>query len=272
MVGDVGAHAAPPRQEIKRHCETFACCHAATVPSVIDDYLTSLVQRTRDLADTVVGFYAVGSLATGDAQPTRSDVDVMVVVSRPLGGSRRRLADAVVEEGLRCPWAGVEYVVYDAEAVSAPRYPLAYELNVSAGPARAVHVALGGDPAHWFLLDVAMARDHAIALYGPPADALLGEPPLRDVAQAISDALTWHAHHEVTSADAVLNACRSWCYLVTGRWASKSDAGAWALHQDADAALVREALRARAGNVVALDPRRVRGLLASVGRLAAEQR
>lgn len=80
-----------------------------------------------------------------------------------------------------------EYVVSQADAVRAPTYPLRYTLNVNAGPRRDTHVSVGGDPAHWFLLDVAMARQLATPLRGPRPSDLTGEPPTADALRARHD-------------------------------------------------------------------------------------
>ncbi len=235
-------------------------------------FVGGLRERTAaELGDDLVALYVVGSVATGDARPASSDVDVLAVARGHIDTPRRsRLADAIVDAGLGCPWAGVEYVVYEARAVAAPRYPLAYELNVNAGPRRELVVRREGDPPHWFLLDVAMARQHAIVLHGRAAVSVLGEPARRDVARAISDSLGWHSAAGHCSPDAVLNACRSWHYLLTSRWLSKTAAGMWALGRDCDQALVRRALDLRAGRAGGcLDAARVGGLLGGVAALAA---
>lgn len=166
---------------------------------------------------------------------------------------------------------GVEFVVYQADVLRAPTHPLPYILNVNAGPGRDCHVSTGGDPAHWFLLDVAMARQSSIPLRGPTMRDLIAEPSATEVARAIRDALAWSAAHDASSPDAVLNACRSWCWIDTRRWTSKSAAAQWALVQATepdDATLIAEALEARRTRRARLDEGRVAGFLAWMGRRA----
>lgn len=239
----------------------------------IGTFLGKLVEATQDsLGENLAAVYLVGSLAMADALPPSSDVDVLVAVEEPLANGAQ-FADMIVAHGLTCPWAGIEYVVYRAATLAAPVYPMPYELNVNAGPDLELQVSTGGDPSHWFLLDVAMAQQHAIALVGPPAEDLIAEPAADLVATAILDALDWHAASVRASPNAVLNACRSWRWLATGRWVSKSDAGRWALDQPGDAEVVRAALeRRRQGKQAGLDERRVARFLSSVAGQAERKR
>lgn len=113
------------------------------------------------------------------------------------------LAKEIIARSPGCPWAGLEYVIYQADAVRSPTHPLLYTLNVNAGPRRDRHVSTGGDAAHLFLLDVAMARQHPIPGLGPRPSDLIAEPDAADVLRAIGDALAWHAAHDRSSANAV---------------------------------------------------------------------
>ncbi len=252
---------------------------SSVIPAAIAPFVTELAAITRRwLGEDLVGLWVVGSIATGDAVGPDSDVDVLVACAAPLGDSRRAaLAEAVVEAGQRCPWAGVEYVVYRSHVLAAPTYPLDYELNVNSGPTRKVLVSSGGDPAHWFLLDVAMARDAAVPVVGPAAADVIGPPRHADVASALLDSLRWHEQNETATASSILNACRALCWLETGRWRSKSAAGAWALERtgarprvpDDAAAAVAAALTARrSGTTATSDQAGARALTAVVRQRA----
>lgn len=232
-------------------------------------YLSQLRELTRGvLSDRLVGMYVVGSTAQGDRTAT-SDVDVLVV-SAPMARPRwpSALAAAVVAAAEQAPVGRTEYVVYDDTAVRRPRYPLPYRLNVNAGRHIRRHVSTGGDPPHWFLLDVAMARMHADPLHGPSADVLIGVPPMEAVARAIVAALDWHQDDpDAAHGDAVLNACRSWRFLDGPGWASKTDAGRWAAERwDGD--LIDDALLARRHGERWVEPSELARLLDHVRGLA----
>lgn len=236
------------------------------------DFVDAVADDVRAvLGGRLAALYVVGSLASGDATGPASDIDVVVVASERIDGPEAdHLAQSVVAGAQDCPWAGLELVVYAREVLRRPRHPLRYELNVNAGGARPTHVSTGGDPPHWFLLDVAMARDHAIPRVGPPAPTVIGQPIRRDVSAAIRESLAWHARHEATSPNAVLNACRSWCFMATGTWESKSAAAAWALDVAGAPPVVAAAAAARAtGARTALPAADVANVLATVDRVAA---
>lgn len=101
------------------------------------------------------------------------------------------------------------------------------------------------EPSHWFVLDVAMARERAIPLLGPPPSQLLAPIPQHQIRQALEASLDWHATHQPSTPNAVLNACRAWHYTQTGHWSSKSTAATWALQHVKDPAKIRAALAVR---------------------------
>jgi aminoglycoside adenylyltransferase-like protein len=97
------------------------------------------------------------------------------------------------------------------------------------------------------VIDLDIARRHAIALLGPPPDRVIGRLERARVLDAVAASMRWYASHQPGSADAVLAACRGWRYRVEGEWSSKGEAGRWALERGADPALVERALELRAG-------------------------
>jgi hypothetical protein len=223
------------------------------------------------------GAYVIGSVATGDLAGDASDLDLLLVHDgAPLPRSTRlatgeRLADVAAD----CPLRGVEAVLYRAEVLAAPTYPLPIALNVNGGRDLPRRVETASEQPFWFLLDVAAARDAALTLLGPPADEAIAPIPRPAIVAALRDSDVWHRAHGGTGADAVLNAARAWCWLVTERWRSKTAAGRWLLDQP-DAAphhgITRAALAERAaGSDTDLDAAPVRALQAAVrDRLDAE--
>jgi predicted nucleotidyltransferase len=224
------------------------------------------------LGEDLPGVYVVGSGALGDWIPGRSDIDVMAICEQPLTQADRdalggRLRHAV----LPCPARALELVVYTREAVRAPRLGVRFELNLNTGEGIEDHVTSdpGGEAAHWFVLDLAAAREHARPLKGPPANSLIGAVPEPELAEAMRASLRWHAEHEAAGANAVLNACRSWRRIECGDWTTKGDAGRWAIERGADLGLVRDALRLHEGARGELDAAAAAAFLAGVSaRLA----
>jgi predicted nucleotidyltransferase len=143
-----------------------------TANRLVELLLTTLDER-------LVGVYVIGSVASGDARPSVSDLDLLAVVDGALDHGvlvevGERLADAAME----LPMRGLEAVVYRAEALTHPSYPLRIELNVNAGPALERVVSTVADEPFWFLLDIAAARD---------VRELIGEVNRADVVTALRD-------------------------------------------------------------------------------------
>nr|MDQ4040680.1 DUF4111 domain-containing protein [Actinomycetota bacterium] len=176
------------------------------------------------LGDDLLGVALTGSLALDAYEPGRSDLDVIAVVSRPLAREHAdALVDAVSHRALPCPAKRLELVVVR-------RGGAAFELDLDTGAGIPDHVGLDPDaePTFWFPIDVAIARARGRSLLGPPPRELLDEPPPETTRQAVLESLDWHAEHEPTSPNAILNACRGWRWARTGRWTSKRRAAEWA--------------------------------------------
>src|SRR5262245_23008914 len=194
-----------------------------------NDYLERLDEATLGAVE-VAGMYATGSIALGDFQPATSDVDVMVVTQRST--SRPNLNDLIdAIAAIPIPVRGLEYVAYPLDAVAHPEETPRWELNLNLGPRLAApHVGFDptAEPRYWFILDIALARQSAISLHGPPAAKLIGPIPDRWIADALAEGISWHAKHEPSSANRVLSLCRAWRWTADQTLTSKGAAAAWA--------------------------------------------
>jgi hypothetical protein len=197
---------------------------------LVRPYLDELAARLAfSLGDRLLSVLSIGSYALGAFDPRRSDLDVIVVVDRPLTVSDW---DAVVDhcshESLPVPARKLELVAYTRPQVAAPRRNQGWELNFHTGP-RVRHA--GHDPMaeswHWFVLDLAQARAHAITIHGEDARDVIG--PVSDalVQDAMAAALTWYALHE-PGPQLMLAAARAWRWNLDHVWSSKAEAWAWA--------------------------------------------
>jgi hypothetical protein len=218
----------------------------------VDAYLAELAARARAvLGEGLVGVYAGGSLALGAYEQGRSDLDVAVVVEGRLERqTKEELVAALRHESLPCPARGLELVVYAREAVASGGVEADFELNLNTGRAMPFRADFELDPAigsHWFAIDRAILRDHAIALVGPPATDVFAEIPRALLLPVVAESLRWHEGGDARGDDAVLNACRALRYAIADEWSSKPAAGRWALERDFDPETVRAALAARDG-------------------------
>lgn len=217
----------------------------------LGSYLDALNSRVRgELGSSLVAVTLVGSAGAGWYEPGVSDVDVAVVVRRALHeASARSLAAKLSHSQLPCPAPRLELVVYRRDLLTKPRWPLPFELNLNTGHGTTDHVGLdpSAEAAHWFLLDLAIARERSTPLSGPPLHALLGEIPRPAVLEALRSALDWYDSEEADPASSILAACRAWHYAEENDWGSKRDAAEWAAARLSDPAPVHAALTLRGG-------------------------
>jgi hypothetical protein len=187
------------------------------------------------LGDRLVSAWVVGSGALGDFDPARSDIDVQAVASeRPARAELEDVAAALSHPDLPCPVRGLEFVLYAREDLRDPRGP-AFSLNLNTGPGMRRHAGYDPDaePRFWFILDVAIGREHARSLTGAAPADMLPELPRALIVSGLRDALAWWQANDPPGAN--VSACRSWAWLEEGRWLSKSEATAWAAQRSGDA-------------------------------------
>jgi hypothetical protein len=187
--------------------------------------VTTPLEAARGVAESLGGdvaaAYVIGSVALGGFEAGSSDLDMVVVLRRPLGRVElASLAEAVRQVDV-APARGLELVVYEGGEVV---------LNVNTGPGMTEHVGYAGDdPAFWFVLDRAIAQQHAVALSGPPWEQMFEPVSRAEVLDALAESLDWHAEAEPATRNAALNAVRTWRWLETGDWVTKPEAAAWLL-------------------------------------------
>lgn len=191
-------------------------------PPVEQEYLGALLERL----PAARAVYLTGSAALGAYVPGRSDLDVMVIADAPVDAAG--IAARCSHAALPCPARKLELVVYTPEQVSEPSRDQRWELNLNTG-AEEQHVGTDPDaePWFWFVLDLALAREHGVALHGPPPAEVIGPAPREVVLAAQADAVAWYAHNE-PGEGALLAAARAWLYAEEGRFAGKREALQWA--------------------------------------------
>jgi hypothetical protein len=204
------------------------------VPPEVSRYLDRLVGELRlVLGDRLSGVYALGSLALGGFRPCRSDIDVYAVVDRPLDEDvKLSVAAACRHRRLPCPARKLEMVLVCAAVAAAAGAAPDWELNLNTGEGRPDHAGLdpAAEPRHWFVVDLAVAHQCGLTLFGPPPQELIAAPDPADVRAAQLDVVAWYVRHgeedEVAAA-----ACRAWHWRDTGLFVPKRRAIEWAARQ-----------------------------------------
>jgi predicted nucleotidyltransferase len=162
----------------------------------------------------VVEAFALGSAAVGGFDPATSDLDLVVVVGEPLPESRPELLRALRE--LESPVRDLELVVYVEGA-----QPPDFAMNVNEGEERL-------DPeTFWFVLDAALAQEHAVPLLHGRAWSEFFEPvSLERTREAMEASLAWTARQPASNRFARAHAARARHYLEHGEWITKKEAEA----------------------------------------------
>lgn len=202
----------------------------------------------RLLGDGLLGVYLLGSGSMGGFDPRMSDVDLAAVVTKTLSREQKRaVVRGLSHPALPCPVRKLELVMYGAEAVRGRSPSLGWELNLNTGPEVGVDASL--DPpkeaGHWFVLDVAIARQHARPLFGPPPRTVFGEIDEDRVLRALIGSIRWHRRRDPQGIQSVLNACRAWRWSEEGTWAPKPAAARWARARAHDTTAIDAAIAAR---------------------------
>ena len=130
------------------------------------------------LGDDLLAAWLVGSGALGGVS-AQSDVDVVAVCATDPPGERQAVAAALGELAMAWPLRGLELVLYPRTAVAIPARRPRFAINLNAGPRMPFHVSFdpADEPAHWFVLDLAILRAHGRTLTGPPPAELVGPIP-----------------------------------------------------------------------------------------------
>jgi predicted nucleotidyltransferase len=171
-------------------------------------YVGEVVERIGGVAE-VRGAYVLGSGLLGGFDPATSDIDLVVVVARPLTSDEKEEISRLVAE-LPVPARKLELVVYAAGA-----RPPDYELNFPDGD---------GESPHWFVVDAAVAQEHARPFAGAEWSDLIAPVPDEGVRGAVEAGLAWAEQNEPDDPNTRANAIRARRYLDDGIWISKAEA------------------------------------------------
>ena len=160
----------------------------------LETYVAQVADAIEGVAP-VAGAYVLGSALLGGFDPATSDLDLVVVVERPLEDEEREAVVAALDE-LPQPFRKLELVAK----------PPAYELNYPDGP---------GEPEFWFVLDAALAQRFAAREWSE----LLQTVSQDETRRAAGELLRWAEAH-----DEPVHAARARHYLEHGEWITKEEA------------------------------------------------
>lgn len=237
-------------------------------PTEIIAWTAPFVQVCRDcMGQNLAGVYLHGSAAMGCFQPSRSDLDYLVVVRKePEDMVKRHLLERTVQLHQTGPAKGIEMSVVTESVCRHFAYPTPFVLHFSAAhlrawladPAGYVRRMRGTDPdlaAHF-----AVTRQRGQVLFGAP---------IEDVFAPVPDAAYWDSIRlDIQDAPdhildqplyMTLNLCRALAWRREGVILSKAEGGVWGLaHLPAGFhPLLRTALADYRGETVPYDEARL---------------
>lgn len=208
---------------------------AARVVSAYVEATVAVCQE--EIGSNLVSAWIVGSLATGDFDPRRSDIDVLLTCAAPLDGrTKSSLGRRLAHEEVPCPAHGVDLLIYPVAELLPLRRAPRYEFSISSGAEWQDDIGLGG-PYPGGLIDLAASRRVGIPIFGPPPQESVGYCPREWILEELANGVRWHAtrlhdpFHDPTGSNAVLNACRSLHFLFSGVLVSKSAGARWLLER-----------------------------------------
>ena len=212
-------------------------------PLEVRQQVTSLVEGMRSiLGENLVGVYLHGSLAMGCFNPRRSDLDLLVICERRTGvEQKRQLAELLLRVSLApCP---VELCVLAHNQLHPWRHPAPFDLHFSEAWRDRTGAALAsGEWRTWndsescdedLAGHITVVRQRGVCLHGAPIAAVFPVTPAADyLASVLADVRSPDCGlNSALEAPVyvILNACRTYAYLTTGRVLSKDEGGMWAL-------------------------------------------
>ena len=205
---------------------------------IMEKLLDEFVKRSQKiLREDLAGIYLHGSAVMGCFNPEKSDVDLIVIVSRALAEeTRRAFMEMIVELNAQGPAKGIEMSIVTKDVCRPFVYPTPFELHFSAGhlrwyledPDGYLRKMRGADKdlaAHFTII-----RARGRCLYGAPVEEVFGEVPRQDYLDSICFDVA-EAREEITEYPMylILNLARVLAFCRDGAVFSKKEGGEWAI-------------------------------------------
>lgn len=194
----------------------------------------------RHLASTLLAVHLYGSVLDGDLKPY-SDIDLLVTVATSPDEATRRalmldLLKISAPPGQSKTLRALEVTIVARDDVLPWRYPARRELQFGEWLRKDLLAGIV-EPA---VIDTDLtillmqARQHSIALAGPPAEEFFDPVPEGDLFRGLADTLKqWHSPSDWAGDErnVLLALARIWYSAVTGKIAPKDVAANWVLER-----------------------------------------
>jgi len=208
------------------------------LPEQTENLIKDFVEQTRIiLQDNLVGVYLHGSAVMGCFNPVKSDLDLIIVVERPMSDKEKRaFMNMVVGHNASGPAKGIEISVVLREVCDPFVYPTPFELHFSM-----MHLKWYQDDPEDYIrkmngTDKDLAAHFTIigkrgkCLYGAPINEVFSEVSDKDYMDSIWEDIC-DAPEEITENTMylTLNLARVVAYKEEHLVLSKKEGGEWAI-------------------------------------------
>lgn len=207
-------------------------------PSKLSSLLKKFVKQSKKiLREGLVGVYLHGSAVMGCFNPEKSDIDLIIVVSRPLPDSiKREFLDMVMKYNALAPAKGIEMSIVLKDVCNPFVYPTPFELHFSVAhlkqckddPEEYIRKMNNNDTdlaAHFTVLN-----KRGVCLCGAPIKSIFAEVPSCNYMDSIwRDVADAPKNIEKDTVYMVLNLARVLAYKEEGLVLSKKEGGEWAI-------------------------------------------
>ena len=217
--------------------------------------LNEFVLKTREtFQENLTGVYLHGSLAMGCFHERKSDVDVIVVVNRPLTmDEKRAYLKKILSLNTKAPEKGIEMSVVLKRDMNPFCHPAPFEMHFSnahlenyiKNPDETLRRMTGTDrdlAAH-----VAIINHYGKTLFGEEKEKVFSKVKHEDYLDALLYDLE-NAREDILENPmyVTFSLCRVLAYVLDGRALSKKEGGEWALGhvEDKYHGMIKDALRA----------------------------
>jgi len=218
-----------------------------------------------ELGPELVGTYLHGSAILGDFVPGRSDIDMIAVCERGLNeGEARNVLSVLAQTGQPCPAKGLDFYLVTRETALAPPRPPSYEVHVLSWIGRECVVGADNTDKPRLAILFVDCRTFGRAVMGPAPRQVFAPIQrswfLDELANEMVETWSDSPYHY-----RVLNACRSWQYLVEGEITSKFVGAAWARQRVRDPSMIDGAVSCQlTGQPAEADPAQVNAFVGGV--------